>query len=114
MFERLVSVEPDGLPDLILLDINLPLMSGHAILERLQLTPAARDIPVVLLSSSSAERDIIQGYDGGASGYLVKPLSIVEYAYLADGIAGVWTNEGFTCDPSMLAAVQGYRKPMAA
>jgi CheY-like chemotaxis protein len=114
LFERLANVDPGGLPDLILLDINLPVMSGHEILRRLQLTPEARNIPVIMLSSSSAEHDISHAYSSGACGYLVKPLSITEYEYLANGIAGVWNESGFSCDPSVLAGVQGYRKPLAA
>ena len=114
MFTWLAGAAGTLLPDLILLDINLPMMTGHAILERLKLTPVASHIPVIMLSSSGTERDISEAYGGGASGYLVKPLSFVEYEYLADGIAGVWTDVGFTCDPSLLAALQGYRKPLAA
>ncbi len=114
LFDRLATVEAEGKPDLILLDINLPKMSGHDILERLKLMPDARDIPVIMLSSSSAERDIVQAYGNGACGYLVKPLSMVEYEYLADGMAGAWSEAGFSCDPSVLGDVQGYRRPLAA
>lgn len=61
-------------PDLILLDLNLPSMSGHDFLEEIGKNEILADIPVVILSSSVADKDILRSYDLNAVCYMVKPL----------------------------------------
>lgn len=61
-------------PDLILLDLNLPSMSGHDFLEKLGEKQELADIPVVILTSSIADKDILKSYDLNAACYMVKPL----------------------------------------
>jgi CheY-like chemotaxis protein len=61
-------------PDLILLDLNLPRMSGHEVLAEVKADPALRRIPVVVLSTSVAEQDISRSYDLHASVYVAKPV----------------------------------------
>ncbi|WP_181870763.1 response regulator [Vreelandella rituensis] len=63
-------------PDLILLDINMPGMDGHTFLAELKQDPLLCALPVVILTTSSDQRDISQAYVSGAAGYIVKPLSI--------------------------------------
>lgn len=59
-------------PRLILLDLHLPLMSGHELLQIIKSNQATAHIPVVMFSSSDDERDIAQSYQLGANGYLMK------------------------------------------
>lgn len=75
--ESLENLKRDGLklPDLILLDINLPRISGIDVLTRLKANPGFSQIPVVMLTGSSIGGDIQRSYDLGASTYLVKPIS---------------------------------------
>jgi two-component system, response regulator len=70
--ERLVGEEK--LPDLILLDINLPDISGIDLLTRIKQDSRFRQIPVVILTGSNVDDDIQRSYDLGASTYLVKPI----------------------------------------
>jgi len=61
-------------PDLILLDLNLPRMSGHEVLAEVKADPSLRRIPVVVLSTSTADEDIVRSYDLHASVYVSKPV----------------------------------------
>lgn len=61
-------------PDLILLDLNLPRMSGHEVLAEVKADPSLRRIPVVVLSTSTADEDITRSYDLHASVYVAKPV----------------------------------------
>lgn len=69
----------DKLPDLILLDINLPKFSGHEILEKLNSTPELKEIPVFMLTTSSSESDITRSKSLNAAGYIVKPLNVATF-----------------------------------
>ena len=62
-------------PDLILLDLNMPGIDGWHVLKQLKADPSKRSIPVVILTTSSDERDINRCYDMGASTYIQKPVS---------------------------------------
>jgi CheY-like chemotaxis protein len=62
-------------PDLILLDLNMPCKSGHECLEEIRSKEEFDDVPVVILSTSSSQRDKDACFKGGATGYLVKPHS---------------------------------------
>jgi CheY-like chemotaxis protein len=69
------QAEVNRLPDLILLDINLPDISGIDLLEKIKQDPRYSRIPVVILTGSNMDDDIQRSYDRGASTYLVKPIS---------------------------------------
>jgi two-component system, chemotaxis family, response regulator Rcp1 len=60
-------------PDLVLLDINLPLKTGHQVLQEIKANPSTRDIPVIMLTTSSTQDDILTSYQEQASCYIVKP-----------------------------------------
>lgn len=75
--------------DLLLLDLNLPKTSGFELLKVLKADPVLRRIPVVVVTSSSADDDILRAYDAGASGYMIKPLSLRQYRDMA-GILGTY------------------------
>ena len=61
-------------PDLILLDLNLPRKNGEDVLEELKADPELRSIPVIVLTSSRAEEDVIRSYELHANAYLTKPV----------------------------------------
>ncbi len=65
-------------PDLILLDLNMPRMDGLEFLSAVKQDPLLRDIPVVVLSTSDAERDVFNAYRLGAAGYVAKSSSVSE------------------------------------
>lgn len=77
-------------PSLILLDITLPLMDGIALLKRLKADPALRSIPVVMLTTSSRQEDIMRSYDAGAASYITKPASLNDFLDLAKRFEQYW------------------------
>ncbi len=77
-------------PDLILLDLNLPKVSGHEVLQRLKDDPDTMRIPVIILSSSSAESDIRRAYEAHANAYLKKPSSLEGLLAAAEHITNFW------------------------
>jgi CheY-like chemotaxis protein len=72
---RFESRKNKPLPGLILLDLNMPRMDGRTVLSRLKADPALRRIPVVVLTTSKAEEDILRTYDLGVSSFIAKPVS---------------------------------------
>jgi CheY-like chemotaxis protein len=77
-------------PDLILLDLNMPRMNGREFLAEIKNDDALRGIPVVVLTTSDAERDVIQCYDLGAAGYVVKPVDLDHLIQAVQGIKDYW------------------------
>jgi two-component system response regulator len=75
-----------GLPKLILVDLGLPMMSGHELIRGLSNNAEWRKIPTVVLTSSSRETDRIHSLRSGASAHLIKPSRFDEYLMLADEI----------------------------
>jgi two-component system response regulator len=71
------------LPQLMLLDLKLPKVDGLEVLRRVRADPRTRRLPVVILTSSREEEDLIQGYDLGANSYVRKP---VDFAQFADAV----------------------------
>ena len=63
------------LPDLILLDLNMPRKDGHEALTEIKTDPKLRRIPVVILTTSQAEEDILRSYDLGVNAYITKPVT---------------------------------------
>ncbi|WP_443749821.1 response regulator [Asticcacaulis solisilvae] len=79
-------------PDLIVTDLNLPNMSGLDFLENVKSDPGLRRIPVLVVSSSTFERDITSAYDRQASGYFAKPVDAAAYSAMLETIAAYWRN----------------------
>jgi two-component system response regulator len=73
------SERPRGEPKLILLDLKMPKVDGIEVLRQLKEDRTARSIPVVMLTSSAEERDIVMSYDLGVNSYLVKPVAFEEF-----------------------------------
>ncbi|MFI7454265.1 response regulator [Nonomuraea sp. NPDC049714] len=66
-------------PDLILLDLNLPKYDGRQVLEKIKSDPELRAIPVVILTTSSAEEDILRSYKLFANAYVTKPVDLDQF-----------------------------------
>lgn len=77
-------------PQLIVLDLNLPKMNGEEVLAELKSDPNLRRIPVIVLSSSRDQRDILASYDNHANCYITKPSSFEEFVDIARGIEDFW------------------------
>jgi len=77
-------------PDLILLDLNLPKLSGREILAEMKADESLRSIPVVVLTSSKAEEDILKCYDDHANCYISKPLDSNQFVRVIKSIEEFW------------------------
>jgi two-component system response regulator len=78
------------LPELILTDLRLPVLSGLELLERVKADERLRCIPVVILSTSSLESDVQHAYDANAAGYVVKPSSARAFADALEKVLRYW------------------------
>jgi two-component system response regulator len=83
-------------PDIVLLDVNLPKLSGLEVLRQIRADERTRRLPVVMLTSSSEESDVIRSYDLGATSYVRKPVSSEQFAKVIRQVAVYWLslNEG--------------------
>lgn len=77
-------------PDLILLDLNLPGMSGREILAEIKQDPDLKPIPVVVLTTSDADEDILKSYALGASCYVKKPVGLEAFSQVVAQIENFW------------------------
>ncbi len=78
-------------PKLVLLDINLPGISGFDVLSRIKDDPDLRRIPVVMLTASSDEADVAKSYDSGAATFINKPVQPDEFKVLLQQFSGYWS-----------------------
>ena len=78
------------LPDLILLDLNLPRMNGHEVLTKIKQDEVLRRIPVVIVTSSRAERDIATSYDLHANCFVTKPVDLEQFFDVVQAIREFW------------------------
>lgn len=77
-------------PDLIVLDLNLPRKNGREVLAEIKADAELRSIPVVVLSTSSAEEDILRSYDLHANCYVVKPVEFNHFVKAVQSISQFW------------------------
>jgi two-component system, response regulator len=80
----------DRPPRLILLDLKLPKVDGMEVLRRLKADPRTRQIPVVILTSSKEERDLIQSYGNGANSYIQKPVDFDQFRDTVKRVGFYW------------------------
>lgn len=78
------------MPDLIVLDLNLPKMDGRQVLSELRKRDSLRTTPVVILTSSDAERDVAESYAAGANCYVTKPVDLAAFQAIVRSIEGFW------------------------
>ena len=89
---RPTSGAPQSNPHLVLLDINMPRKNGFQVLTEIRADPHLRHLPVVMLSTSAAERDVTSAYQSGAHGYVTKPMDVDDLFSLIHGIQEYWFN----------------------
>jgi CheY-like chemotaxis protein len=79
-------------PDVILLDLNLPKKDGYEVLAEIKQDPELKRIPVVILTTSEAERDILQTYYMHANCYITKPVDLDQFITVVKSIETFWLN----------------------
>ncbi len=84
------SGRTDGNPAVVLLDLKLPKVGGLEVLRQVKADERLRVIPVVILTSSSEEKDIVEGYKSGTSAYVVKPVDFHKFVDAIKQIGGFW------------------------
>ena len=77
-------------PDIVLLDLNLPRKDGDEVLEEIRADPDLTHLPVIILTSSSAEEDIVQSYELQANAYLTKPVDPEEFVDVVKSFQQFW------------------------
>ena len=77
-------------PRLILLDLNLPKVSGIEVLARIKSDPEARKLPVVVLSSSTQDKDVLDSYNLGVNSFVSKPVQFEEFARVVGELGMYW------------------------
>ena len=87
---RYADLDGHDLPALVLLDLQLPGIGGLEVLRRLRERPETRRIPVVILTTSDAEADIIGGYDRGVNSYIRKPVGFASFSEMVQQLEHYW------------------------
>lgn len=98
MLERQHEYTSLRIPDIILMDINLPGMNGHEALQLIRSNPSLSYIPVIILSSSRMDADVIKSYQFHANTHLVKPLYLEDLCALVKAIEQFWFTHAMVPD----------------
>jgi two-component system, chemotaxis family, response regulator Rcp1 len=77
-------------PDLILLDLNLPKKDGREVLAEIKADPQIHLIPVVILTTSDDEGDVLRSYNLNANAYLVKPIDVIRFIKMVQSLSDFW------------------------
>lgn len=91
-------------PDIVLLDLNLPKRDGREVLEDIKTDPALKDIPVVILTGSRAQQEIVRSYLNHANAFIVKPVTLERLSEVATLIGKFWFGVVVLADRSEEAA----------
>jgi CheY-like chemotaxis protein len=84
--------DKEDFPDLVLLDINLPKMSGHEVLVYIKNNEKFKHIPVIMLTTSSSEKDILQSYKSHVNCYITKPIDVNDFMKAVTQVENFWIN----------------------
>ena len=77
-------------PQVVLLDLNLPKISGHEVLKRVRAEPRTRHLPIVVLTSSKEDEDLLQSYTNGANAYVRKPVEFGQFTEAVRTLGLFW------------------------
>jgi two-component system, chemotaxis family, response regulator Rcp1 len=80
----------EPLPDLVLLDLNLPKKDGREVLAEIKQDPDLKKIPVVILTTSNAEKDVLMSYNHHANCYITKPVDLEQFITVVKSIENFW------------------------
>ena len=89
-FKRILEDERISLPELVLLDINLPKKNGQEVLQFIKGNEILKQIPVIMLTTSSSDNDIINSYKNQANCYIMKPVDINTFMSVISKIEDFW------------------------
>lgn len=79
-------------PDIMLLDINMPRLNGKDLLQRIRVSERLKHLPVIMLTNSVYEVDVVESYRLGANAYVQKPVTISEFFDAVDSLENFWLN----------------------
>ncbi len=77
-------------PDLILLDLNLPRKDGREVLQEIKEDSELKSIPIIILTTSDADKDRLKSYDLGANSFVTKPIGLTQFAQIVKSIESFW------------------------
>jgi CheY-like chemotaxis protein len=84
------DAEKNPLPGLILLDLNMPKMDGRQVLKEIKSNPSLKTIPIIVLTTSKAEEDILRTYDLGVNSYITKPVTFDALVDIVKNLGKYW------------------------
>lgn len=93
---------PEDLPRLILLDLNIPILNGIEVLKKIKKDELLKLLPVVILTTSNSNTDIKTCYEENANSYLVKPIIYNEYSTMMKKIKEYWMDESMPINPEYI------------
>jgi CheY-like chemotaxis protein len=82
----------EDFPDLVLLDINLPKINGHEVLMFIKTNERIKSIPVIILTTSSSERDVMLAYNNYVNCYITKPINVTDFIDAIIKMEDFWIN----------------------
>ena len=93
-------------PFVILLDLNMPKMSGIEFLKVMKTRPDLKTIPVIVLTTSKEKRDVLDSFELGAAGYMVKPVDYVKFVEILNRIMIYWSSSELPKQEVLLAEIK--------
>lgn len=88
--DRYADAQDAPYPDLVLLDLNMPNLDGREVLQRIKADPKLRKLPVVVLTTSRQEADIVRGYDLGCNSFITKPVDVDDFVRAIRELGSYW------------------------